>query len=230
MNKAKQRKPGSSRGELTIVVGDLVGSRRIADRRRVGRRVERTLESIAVEFADQFVAPPLLTVGIDEFSAVMIHPAMSYRCMREINREMHPYAFRLAAVTGAIDIQEDSGNAARMDGPGFHRAAEELKLASRQNQTIRFALGREGEPEGAWGRLSACLTQLANLAYTLESGRTATMREICHLYAKLGKQALVAKRKEISQPAVSDILSQAHYRQVRDAQTQADEILAAWPK
>lgn len=217
---------------LIAVVGDLMGSRRIKDRRRGARKIEAAVSKVAAAFDTEFIAPLKLTRGIDEFSAVLRTPTKSFRLCRWLNDAVHPLQFRIVVVSGRIDVHRESGDAARMDGPAFHRAAEILAEARRLGQTYRFALSDQSpqdRPSTREAALSEGLTILANLARVIEIDRTDTQREICRLYDSLGKQALVARKKEISQPAVSDILAQAHYKPVRDAHAHIDNVLASWP-
>ena len=203
----------------TIIVGDLVGSRRSSSRQALSQRIRLTADHLAQEYKEEFHAPLVLTKGIDELSGVLKRANMSYRICRLLNEGIYPAHFRFAIVRGLIDIGLNSKDAARMDGAAFHTAADLVRRAKKESLPYSFRLGLQS-PE-----LDILLTELADLLHILRSGWSAHQREVVQYYEKYGNQAAVAKWLGISQQAVSDALRQANWRQVNRAEKLIDGIL-----
>jgi SatD family (SatD) len=122
-------KPNASHKERATLIGDVVGSRRVTDRRAQHRTLNRVLRDIAKDAID----PPAFTVG-DEFQGS--YPSVGATIDAAL-------ALRLA-VAPDIDIRFGIGwgavmmldaNAGIQDGPGWWAAREAIEwTASAQRQ------------------------------------------------------------------------------------------------
>ena len=203
----------------TIIVGDLVGSRRSSSRQALSQRIHLTVDHLAQEYKEELHAPLVLTKGIDEISGVLKRVTMGYRICRLLNEGIYPAQFRFAIVRGPIDIGVNSKDAARMDGAAFHMAADLIRRAKKESLFYSFRLGLHS-PE-----LDGLLTELANVLHTLRSEWSAHQREVVQHYEKYDNQAAVAKQLGITQQAVSDALRQANWKQVDRAEKLIDGVL-----
>lgn len=120
----------------TALSGDLVQSRAGTNRSRLGTKIRQQLARLAELHASQLLAPPTLTRGIDEFSAVFAKPAPAFDFLIALNEALRPQRFRLGIGTGTIDVARRSRNAALMDGPAFHHAAAALKRARDEKRNL----------------------------------------------------------------------------------------------
>lgn len=209
---------------LTVIVGDLVGSRKVRNRAELSRAVLRAIVQIDEAFRDAFHAPAELTRGVDEISAVLYDPGLSYRICTHLNEELHPHELRFAVVRGLIDVNVSSGDASSMDGPAFHRAADLVERAREKNRAILFDLGLKPPA------LEEALNEVVNLCHVLRRSWTDRQREAVTLYRRLGRQDLVAERLGVTQPGISRLLSKAHWTEIRHAETWIDTVLkrATW--
>ena len=204
---------------FTVIVGDLVDSRRIVRRDETADKIHQALQQLGETFAQQIVAPPMLTQGIDEFSAVWATPAETFHMARELNERLHPHVFRISIAVGNIDIGLSENHAGLMDGPAFHRAAGNLDEMRRGGEIYRFHLGAGQEDLSRW------LTTTANLYHLLTTDRTARQLEVVRLYRKIGRQDEVALQLGVTQQAVSQSLRQSSYRQMAAAEEMIDSFL-----
>jgi len=204
---------------LTVIVADFVGSRKVRDRAELSRAVRRAIEQTDDAFEDAFHAPAGLTRGVDEISAVLHDPSLSYQICTDLNEQLHPYELRFAVVRGLIDVNVSSDDASSMDGPAFHRAADLVDLARKQNRAILFDL--DLQPSA----LEEALNELANLCHVLRRSWTHRQREAVTLYDRLGRQDLVAERLGVTQAAISGLLRKAHWTEIRHAETWIDRVL-----
>lgn len=109
-----------------VLLGDMVDSRDRDARDELADAVRDALAEVAARFDDAFSAPPVLTRGIDEFSAVLTRPDAAFDVVVWLNLRLWPATFRAVLVRGDVDVHPDDGDAAAMDGPAFHAAAATL--------------------------------------------------------------------------------------------------------
>lgn len=203
----------------TVIVGDLVGSRTIADRRRLGRKIQSALLSLSKEFQREFYAPLILTRGIDELCGVLKRSNSSFRICRTLNERIYPELLRFAVVRETLDIAVSSKHAGRMDGPAFHTAADLILKAKEKNLYYTFSLGFQFAEFDPW------LNELTNLSHILARSLTKHQRNVVKLYEKHGRQKIVAEKLGITQQAVSDALQHAHWKDLKRAEALADRFL-----
>lgn len=212
--------------EFTVIVGDLVHSRNIAGREQVSQKIRLAIECICSEFRGEFYAPLVLTRGIDEFSGVLNRPDMSYRICRFLNDKIYPCRFRYAVVQGKLDIEVESRNAGRMDGPAFHVASDMISRAQREKLHCIFKLGLPAEYD-VW------LSELANVVELLRADWSERKRHIVRLYEKMepragmGRQNEVARILGVSQQSVSSTLLQAKWKEINRVENVIDKALHA---
>jgi predicted transcriptional regulator len=203
---------------FTVIVGDLVGSRKISDRRSLARKIRSVINRINKEFQKEFYAP-LTLKGMDELSGILKQTRMSYRICRHLNEKLYPHLFRFAIVTGVLDIALDTKDARTMDGPAFHRSADMIRIAKKEDLYYCFDLKLPLE------ELNQCLNELTNMIHLIRADWTKHQRLVVDLYQKRGNQKKVAKRLGITQQAVSDAIQQAHWKELKRVEEFIDRIL-----
>jgi len=135
-----------------------------------------------------------------------------------LNAALHPARFRAALASGTVDVAAQSRDAASMDGPAFHRAADALAQARRGG--LSFAIAIEGAPQEVVHLVQAA----ARLHEAISSSWTAREAEAVHVYRLEGTQAAVARKLRITQQAVSDALLRARLSDL----TFAEEAIRTW--
>lgn len=203
----------------TVVIGDLVDSRAVPDRRRAAGTLRKALSEESKAFAGEFEAPPVLTRGIDEFAAVLRSPAPVFRLCRSINFSIHPLRFRFAVIRGTIDIGIETGDAARMDGPAFHAASDGIDSIRSRKESYLFHLGRDPQ-------VAPWLNVLANTVQVIMNGWTANQVAVVALADEIGVQKDIARRRKVTPQAVSDTLRAANWNEVARAFGLIDDYLA----
>ena len=201
--------------EYTVILADLVQSRAVQERRRAKRRIDNVLRSVSRHFinragSDLFIVAPVLTRGMDEMSAVLSSPSGSFEVCRHINFQLFPLKFRFALVRDAIDIGLKTGDASKMDGPAFHRAARGIEHLRKTDETYFFGFhGEQGYD--LW------MNRISNLAQAIVDKWSHRQTEAVILLEELGKQRDVADHLGISAQAVSERVRAADWNQVRSA-------------
>jgi hypothetical protein len=196
----------------------MIQSRAVRERRSVARRVEAQLRQVNRRWRDAWAAPLTTTRGMDEISGVLRDPRPAFDIVVFLNAALHPARFRCALASGAIDVAPDSGDAAAMDGPAFHRAADALAHARRRG--FPFAAAIEGQPPEVRGLVEAT----AGLHDAISASWTSREAEAVQVYRLVGTQAAVARKLRITQQAVSDALSRARFPDL----SVAEDAIRAW--
>lgn len=204
---------------FTVLVGDLVRSRHIVNRREVARLIHDSLKKINKDFDRDFFAPLTLTRGIDELSGVLKSSHVSYQVCRQLNDRVAPSAFRFAIVTGPLDIALASRDAGKMDGPAFHQASDLIQKAKRADRPYSFRVGFSS------AEIDPPLNEMTNLIYILCRGWSDHQRAVVRLYDRWMRQEVVADKLGITQQAVSEALRKAHYKEIKNAENLIDQML-----
>jgi len=142
--------------QVIAVIGDLVGSRRVAQRSAFQRRLGATLKKTSAA-ARRLASPYTLTLG-DEFQAVYRGGESLFADVVGIMAEIHPVRARLAFGVGELTTRINSEQALGMDGPAFHQARAALTTLKVEDRLLRIA-GAEG---AAWELANHVLNLLSN--------------------------------------------------------------------
>ena len=205
------------------ITADLVGSRQVADRRALQRRLQAGLQATSKELSRALVADVQLTAG-DEVQALLRDPAATARLLQLLSDAVHPTQFTFGIGFGALSTALPARRNARrlplLDGPCFHRA--------------RAALA-DARSRGAWaaaegfGSWQAPLNALLELVGNVRQGWT----EKQGLYAAAARnqpQKDVAKQYSVSPSVVSESLKGARLELVRRGEAGIEAMLTHFGK
>lgn len=195
-----------------VLLGDMVVSRDRDDRGALADAVRAALADLAARHADAFRAPPVLTRGLDEFSAVLTAPDRAFDVVARLNLVLWPVRFRAVLVRGAIDVDPDGHDAAAMDGPAFHLAAATIDAMKTDGRL--FAVTGEGLAPSA----CALATALGSAHQTMIAGLKPRTAETLRRLTDHAPDATPPTQDEIartmglsSRQAVSDALRRADH-------------------
>jgi len=183
---------------IATLIGDIVGSRRVADRRAAHRALNRALRDVAADAID----PPAFTVG-DEFQGS--YPTVGAAIDAALS-------VRLAVATG-IDIRFGIGwgevmvldaSAGIQDGPGWWAAREAIQwTASAQRQPglalVRTSFRVSGEARADLDAINAALLCRDHLIGSLDDRSIRILKGLLSNHTKKD----IAAEEGISASAVS---------------------------
>jgi hypothetical protein len=121
---------------FTVIIGDLVRSRRLRDRVAFSRKISSSIAKTNDLFKNDLYAPLVITRGIDEFSGILYSPSKAYRIYQELSMHLYPGLIRIAVVTGTLDVRVRSKNARMIDGPAFHLASDLVRKAKTNRRVL----------------------------------------------------------------------------------------------
>jgi hypothetical protein len=189
-----------------VLLGDVVGSRRIPDRRSFRKHVEQAFGELSRTREEALEVPIQLILGIDTFGAVVREAAAVPDLALDLWLALRPERARLIFARGPLDVGRGSTDFGRLDGPVLHAAkAAIVELEGRGD-----LLGFVGFGAGLDPALDAA-GMLLGLACTAWTERQA---EVVRHYRALGEQKAVARRLGVSPQAVSDSLKKSRYETV----------------
>jgi len=199
--------PRLSSRVYVAVIGDIVGSRALPDRRAVQRRLRRCLRRLNREWESSIAASFLITLG-DEFQGLLTDPPVTIdRMLAGIRRDLHPVEVRVGIGVGRLATKLEP-EAIGMDGPCFHRAREALKRAEFHASAIEV----EAETNTAAFRIYGALFS------ALRRQWSERQRQVFDLTATGLTGRSAAKKLKIQPSAVSQHLTAAEAHSALEAQ------------
>ena len=189
-------KQSASSGRRAALIGDIVGSRRVADRRAAHRAMYRALRDVAADAID----PPAFTVG-DEFQGsyptvgAAIGAALSLRLAVAPGLDV-----RFGIGWGAVTVL-DAG-AGIQDGPGWWAAREAIEWTAAAQRQPGLALVRtsfRGEQRTDVDAVNAALICRDHLIGSLDERSIRILKGLLSNHTKKD----IAAAEDISASAVS---------------------------
>jgi hypothetical protein len=124
-----------------VVIGDIVGSRDVADRKALQHQLATAVSRMNARLAPAaaLLSPYTITLG-DEIQAVYARPGSVILDVIRLQGEMLPHRMRFCVGLGAITTRINKVAAIGMDGPAFHVARagiEELKSAGDASLAVK---------------------------------------------------------------------------------------------
>lgn len=202
------------------MLGDVIGSREIDDRRAFRTQFEDARATVTSAYGDDFAAGPAVLKGIDELGAVMTTLERLYDVIVTLDDRLHPHAIRVAVASGEIEFGADEEDVARMDGEAFHRATALLESVERFD--LRFDL------DGGAGPLDTAIADEINLLLHVRNSWTDRQRDVVARYERVGNQQAVADELGVSQQAVSNVLQGASWPLVETVERRLRGTLGAY--
>ena len=199
-----------------VLLSDVVGSRKIKDRKIFEKRLAETLQQVQQQHAQVFEMPIQVWKGLDETAAMLKQPEQLYKVMDSIDEGIAPFQMRFVLVKAAVDVLPQDGDISKADGDAFHLAAARMLLLKKWGLKFSCQTGNETFDLAWQGQI--------NMLWLIKRGWTDRQRCVYRLYNETGVQEDVAKQLNISQQNVSKTLKSIAAAQVHTL----EETLARW--
>lgn len=203
-----------------VVLGDVVGSREIADREAFRDAIAAAVGTVNERYAEDVGAEFALVKGVDEIAGVLVDLRNLYRILRTVVSAVRPGSIRFAVVYGEIDVGAAGEPVDRLDGPAFHRADERLAEVADEGLYLAFA--------GRHGRFDPLVAASVNLLLMAREDWTDRQRAMVAAYEEAGTQTAVADRFGVSQQTVSATLRRADWPRLARLEESVDDVLAGY--
>lgn len=203
--------------KFCVMSGDVISSRLIKNKEAFQEKLEIICRSINAEYAPSLYAEFKILKGIDEIEGVLIDISKSYEIITSILDQLSPYSMRFAIVFDHIDVAADTHDAARMDGPAFHKASDILKEL--KNSGLMFAMSTGDDI------IDSLISGEINSLLLLRKNLSAKQHMIMKLYRETGNQYEVAKKLGITQQTVSKSLNRSMWKEIRAIEEKLNQTL-----
>lgn len=197
---------------IAVVSTDVVGSRRLTDRKAFAASMRAVVTRLNELFAPALAEPFIYTAG-DSIEGALTDPAQAPLCLSVMRETLAPVHLRAGIGIGPVKQVGEAGEAGRN---AFEIARQALQLAARDHGLTRY-LGT-----GAAGEV--LLGAICRLVDPLILARTPKQWEAISAYRSLGHQREVAARLGVTRQSVGDRLSAGHYH----AGEEADAAIATF--
>jgi hypothetical protein len=179
------------------VIGDIVGSREVEDRRGLQHLLRAGIEQINLDFSAILASQFILTIG-DEFQGLLAKVGRVDGLMGRIRSVVHPIELRFGLGIGELDTPVEEV-ALGMDGPCFHRARRALERAEEAGTRV--------EVEAGGHQISFAIYSLLYTA--MRTGWTDRQRQVVDLASSGDSGKRIAGQLGITPSAVSQHLRAA---------------------
>ena len=187
------------------VIGDIVRSRRIADRGRFQAHLERLMDELNRRYAEAGLASRWTVTLGDEFQALFRTAEPLPDAVQQLFHGLVGHGVRFGIGFGTLATPLRPRAAVGMDGPCFHRARQALETAKHDRRMVAVEAGGPGGARAA---------DVWNLALVLVAARTPRQVQAVEAYRDCGSQEKAAARLGVSQAAVSTALARGHHAEV----------------
>ncbi len=150
---------------VIVLIGDIIGSREVADRKGLQEHFSSVLNQANHENSD-LLSPFTITLG-DEFQAVYKSSGRLFQDIWSILAGMYPSKVRFAVGIGKLTTPINPEQAIGMDGPAFHYARSGIQELKESSYLFRI----DGENLPGQNLLNQCLFLLSHICQGWEKNR-----------------------------------------------------------
>lgn len=183
--------------EPLVIIGDLIASRKIENRREVQQRLQAVLEEVNQKYGGILMVPFEVTLG-DEFVGVL----QGYQKLLDL---LHYMEARLGGIEVRYGISYGTFEGLNR-GQAYQDALRSIKVARKNKYRIHLAGGDTGE------ELPAIINIVLHLYFRILSGLNGRQRYIVYEIARGKTQQEIAELLGTSQSSISQSLGKVNWR------------------
>lgn len=204
--------------KLFVLLGDVKSSREIKNRELFQDKLIKVCNELNQEYENDLYADFKILKGLDEIGGVLNEISNIYKIINKINNQIYPNTMRFVLVWDYIDTALNSKNVTKMDGPAFHNASTMMKLL-KKSQTFFDMVTYNKTIDGS-------LIIMINLMLLYKERWTKKQRQIIEEYEKTLNQKKVALKYNITQQAVSKVINNTKWKNIRDLENELNQIIS----
>ena len=206
--------------KLYVLLGDVISSRRIAEREMFQKKLEETCRYINAIYSSDIYAGFKILKGIDEIGGVLLTMSKSYEVINILLENLHPNLMRFVLVFDYIDTALETKDIAKMDGPAFHKASDLMHTLKKSKLMFDMSVGDKVVDTTISGQI--------NLILLLKRNWSVKQHQIVEEYERTKNQYEVAKKLGITQQAVSKTLKRSMWKELKSIEENLNYILSEY--
>jgi len=207
----------SATPRYVALIGDIRGSRELADRNEVQNEFKSVVDSLNNHVPDRSIASPFTVTTGDEFQVLLTDAKAGVEAAVSASDQFHPAGLRFGIGQGELDTAVNPDQAIGMDGPCFHRAREAINSARKDGAWIRVAGWSNG--------IDDHVNSMFDLVQCVREDWTDRQAQFGRALKEEDTQKRVASRYGVSKSTVSESLSAGHVHAVRAGENSLARLL-----
>lgn len=213
--------------EYTVIIGDLIASKKIKNRQEVQEKFQETLLRINRDYQSSIASKFTISLG-DEFQALLMDKKSVIQIILAIEAAMYPVQVRFGIGIGQINTEIDYENSVLIDGPAYHRArAMMLELEKTEQQYEQREANILISSAEQLTREDRLLNASLSLATVIKNQWTTRQAEIIQAYRLNNQnQYKTAEKLGIGQSSVSKALKAANFISYQSALNEIEFFLS----
>jgi len=215
----------SCRNCYIAIIGDIIESKKIADRNEVQIKLRQKLRDINEKYKDDIASKFMITLG-DEFQGLLKRGRDAMNIISEIELDMFPVKLRFGVGIGRIDTEINAEIPLGADGPAYHQARKMINLLKDKEKHYKesyanIMIASESD------RIDVLLNAILSLSATLKNKWTKRQIEIINCYMNCGSnQYKTAEKLSITQSSVNKALDSASFYSYKKALDTVSMVLS----
>lgn len=199
----------NGQNNYAVIIGDIVDSRKLADRAEVQQRFKQALAKVNHQHAEDIAAWFTITLG-DEFQGLLRGGRSVLPVIQDIQAALAPVNLRFGIGFGTVSTEISREHTAEIDGEAYHRARE-MMLRLKDGER-RYSEWQTDMMLCGTGESDAVINAVLSLCSALRSKWTDRQLEIIHAYMSCGgNQYKAASKLNIAQSSVNRALHNARF-------------------
>lgn len=214
------------RDVYVAIIGDVIDSKKIVDRRKVQNKLEDVLKNINNRYKTQIASKFTITLG-DEFQGLLFDVKVILKIIHDISFEMYPIQIRFGIGVGGMSTEIYQEQALGADGPAYHQARNAIEYVKKnQESNARYHTNIAFFPNDKENSqlLNLCLTSYSLFFNRWSEAQFHTVK----LMQQSKRQIDVAHDLDITQQAVVKRLQKAGYYNFNHLYNSLNQILEDW--
>jgi len=203
--------------KLFVLLGDVKSSREINNRELFQEKLIKVCNELNQKYQQDLYADFKILKGLDEIGGVLTEISNIYKIISKITIQIYPNTMRFILVRDYIDTALNSKDVTKMDGPAFHKASERMKLLKKSKTFFDMETYNE--------TIDSSLIIMINLMLLYKERWTKKQRQIIEEYEKTLNQKKVAFKYNITQQAVSKVINNTKWKNIKDLENQLNQII-----
>lgn len=185
------------------IIGDIVGSRKLKDRREAQQRLKKALNAINDHYTGDMASKFTITLG-DEFQGLLKDPCNILEIVDLIRFQVYPIELRFGVGIGEMQTEIIEEKSLGSDGPAYWAAREAIQYIHNSNDygvsKICFRIGDEDE-SNLLSHIMDSVNKTLNLCDRMENKWTDTqfsfVRELIlkYRYSEVPQKTIAADQK-----------------------------------
>lgn len=209
------------------IVGDIIGSKELADRNSAQRKLKSILEKTNNKYRDEIEAQFTITLG-DEFQGLLKSGHRVMDIIADIGIQMHPIEVRFGIGVGEISTEINRYAALGADGEAYYRAREMIEVIrqlAQQKKPIPTDIMIKTDPQNE--EVDKLINTILALCKSIKDRWTDRQMEVVYDCLQNGdNQEQAALRLGKQQPAIHKNLTAANYYSYKEAITVVSSIIS----